>query len=78
MMRDTPRTFVGTVAFRLDGPIQPAVVGAALSVGLELVPGVQVAELDVAAGILVVIAERPADRGDVVAALSRLGCPVSA
>lgn len=77
MMRDTPRTFVGTVVLRLDGPIQPAVVEAALSEGLELVPGVLVSELDVAAGTLMVTAERPADRGDVVAALSWLGCPVS-
>lgn len=77
MMRDTPRTFVGTVALRLDGSIQPTVVEAALSEGLELVPGVQVSELDLAAGTLMVTAGRPADRGDVVAALSRLGCPVS-
>lgn len=76
MMRDTPRTFVGTVVLRLEGQIFSEVVEAALSEGLEVVPGVQVSELDVAARTLMVTAERPADRGDVVAALSRLGCPV--
>jgi hypothetical protein len=75
MMRDTPRTFVGTLALRLERPIGPEVIEA-LAETPELVPGVRISDLDVAAGTLMVTAERPTDRGDVVAALDYLGCPV--
>lgn len=76
MMRETPRTFVGTVTFRLEEQSLPEVVQAAFSEGFELLPGVEVSELDVTAGIVMVTAELPVDRGDVVAALGRVGCLV--
>ena len=75
MMRDTPRTFVGTVALRLEGPVTPAVRDA-LHEGLALLRGVRVSELDAGSGTLMVTAERPVDRAEVTAALCRLGCPV--
>ncbi|HET9649709.1 MAG TPA: hypothetical protein VFP34_15970 [Microlunatus sp.] len=76
MMRDTPRAFVGTVAFHIERWTLVDVIESAGSGGWELVPGVQVVELDVSAGTLMITAERPTDRGDVVAALCRLGCTV--
>ena len=75
MMRETPRTFVGTVALRLEGPIRPDVIDE-LSKSPELVPGVRISDLDASTGTLMVTAERPTDRGDVLAALAGLGCPV--
>ena len=75
MMRDTPRVFVGTVSLRLEEPVGPQLVEA-LADGLELVPGVRVAELDVASGTLMVTAGLPADHTDVVAALCSLRCRV--
>jgi hypothetical protein len=75
MMRDTPRTFVGTVVLPLEGPVAPESV-AGLCDGRELMPGVRVAELDLTTGTLMVTAERPADRADVVAVLASLRCHV--
>ena len=76
MMRDTPRTFVGSVVFLLEGPV-PEQASAAACSGVRRLPGISRCELDVAAGALVVTADRPVDRTDVVAVLDRVGCPVS-
>ena len=75
MMRDTPRTFVGTVAFQLDAVLCRHVAEVVRD-HPELLPGVRVADLDTAAGTLMVTAELPADRGEVIDALARLGCRV--
>ncbi|SFD00815.1 hypothetical protein SAMN04487968_12026 [Nocardioides terrae] len=75
MMRDTPRTFVGSVVLLLEAPVGrrtaedlPAAIGA--------LPGIVRCEVDVAAATLVVTAEDPVERADVVAAVERLGCRV--
>jgi hypothetical protein len=75
MMRETPRTFVGPVVFLLDGP---AGEGDWDLVHREVgrVPGVSFCGLDVAARTLVVTAEAPVDRTEVVALLDRLGLRV--
>ena len=75
MMRETPRTFVGTVTYRLEGTVDAKVLEA-LSERHELLPGVRVSEVDVPTATLLVTAEQPSDRSDVAAALARLGCRV--
>jgi hypothetical protein len=71
MMRDTPRTFVGPVAFLLDGPVCRHVTDE-----VRALPGIDRCDLDAAAGTLLVTAGAPVDRTDVVAVLDRLGCRI--
>lgn len=73
MMRGTPRTFVGTAVFVLDGPV-PARVSEAIGAEVGRMPGVGRCDLDLAAGVLLVTAEEPVDRADVLAVLDGLGC----
>lgn len=80
MMRDTPRIFIGTVTLRL----QAAVCGHLATELHErvracdaLLPGVRVSHFDSSNAVIMVTADRPADRAEVVAALHRLGCPVA-
>jgi copper chaperone CopZ len=75
MMRNTPRTFVGSVVFLLDGPVCGHVTDA-VHAALQRLPGIGSCRLDVRAGTLVVTAEAPVDRADVVEVLDRLGCAV--
>ena len=77
MMRDTPRTFVGSVVFLLDGPVGGH---AADVVRAEVgrLPGIGRCDLDPAEGTLLVTALAPVDRTDVVAVLDRLGWRVRA
>lgn len=75
MMRDTPRTFVGTVVFLLDGPVCAHITDAVQSQVGQL-PGVSRCALDVAAGTLLVTAQEPVDRTDVIAILDTVGCRV--
>jgi len=74
MMRNTPRTFVGTVTFRLEDT--PGLDAGALAEGFGLMPDVRISEMDVGERTVLVTALRPTDRSDVVAALARLGCRV--
>lgn len=75
MMRDTPRTFVGSVVFLLDGPVCGHLADA-VQAHIGQLPGISRCTLDVAARTLLVTAEAPVDRTDVVAVLDRLGCRV--
>ena len=79
MMRETPRAFLGSVAFLLAGPpcshLTDAVVDAVVA-EVEALPGVSRCALDAAAGTLLVTAREPVDRTDVVTVLDRVGCPV--
>lgn len=77
MMRNTPRTFVGSVIFLLDGPVPPD-VAEAVRAEIGRRPGISRCELDAAAGTLLVTSDVPADRTDLIAALERIGCPVRA
>ncbi len=74
MMRDTPRTFVGTVTIR-TGEIS-AELAATLRAHDELAPGVTICDMDAEARTVMVTAQHPADRGEVAAALEALGCRV--
>jgi hypothetical protein len=75
MMRQTPRTFVGTVVFLLEEP-RCRRTTETISAEVGRLPGVSSCDLDVAAGTLMVTAAEPVDRSDVVAALDRLGCRI--
>jgi hypothetical protein len=77
MMRNTPRTFVGTVAFQLQEMVCRH-VAELVQAHTELLPGVRVADFDAAGGMLMVTAQVPADRSEVIDALARLGCRVRA
>jgi hypothetical protein len=75
MMRDTPRTFVGSVVFLLESPV-PAEVADLVCADLSRLPGISRCDLDAAAGSLLVSAEAPIDRSDILEVLDRLGCRV--
>ncbi len=75
MMRDTPRTFVGSVVFLLREPVCSHLVDD-VPAGILGLSGVSGCQLDPAAGVLVVTARDPVDRADVLATLDRLGCRV--
>jgi len=74
MMRNTPRTFVGTVTFRLEDTA--ALEPGTLTEGFDLMPEVRIAAADAGDGTVLVTAQRPTDRNEVLAALARLGCRV--
>jgi hypothetical protein len=75
MMRETPRTFVGTVMFLLDRPVCRHTTEA-VHAQIEQLPGISRCVLDATASTLLVTAHAPVDRADVVAVLDRLGCRV--
>ena len=75
MMRDTPRTFVGSVVFSLNGPVC-AHITEAVHTEVGQIPGVSRCILDPEAGTLLVTAQEPVDRTDVLAVLDRVGCRV--
>lgn len=77
MMRDTPRTFVGSVVFLLDGPVCCHITDAVHD-QIGQIPGIGRCVLDADAGTVLVTAAAPVDRTDVVAVLDRLGCRVRA
>ena len=73
MMRNTPRAFVGTVMFRLqDAPATG--VGETVERQVGNLPGVGFCGFDGAAGLLIVTAQEPVERAEVLAVLDRLGC----
>jgi hypothetical protein len=69
--------FVGSVVFVVDVPVGPHVRDA-IHAEIGRLPGISFCGLDDVAGTLVVTAETPVDRTDVVALLDRLGCRVRA
>ena len=75
MMRQTPRTFVGSVVLLLDGPIDPLAARRARDRVAEL-PGVRSCDLDPGSGSLVVTAVQPVDRSDVLDVVGECGCRV--
>ena len=75
MMKDTPRTFVGSVVLVLEGPVAAA-AAALVRAAIEHVDGISHCDVDASAGTVMVTAQRPVDRTDLVALLHRLGCHV--
>lgn len=74
MMTGTPRTFVGTTAFRVEG-LTCARCVAAVTTSITAVPGVGAVDVDPTTGMVTVSATGPVDRADVVTALARAGRP---
>ena len=77
MMQGTPRTFVGSTMFLLEGAVCVHVADDVRS-RVRAMPGVSACELDVPAGVLLVTAAAPVDRSDVLDVLRTTGCPVRA
>jgi hypothetical protein len=75
MMRNTPRTFVGTVVLLLDGPVCRHITDA-VHASVRALPGISRCQLDAAACTLVVTAEAPVDRAEIIEMLDGLGCQV--
>ncbi|MEO6142676.1 MAG: heavy-metal-associated domain-containing protein [Dermatophilaceae bacterium] len=72
MFNNTPRTFLGTTTFHVDGMTcqrcKAAVIGEIS--GLD---GVAMVTVDVATGTVTVLAEQPVDRVDVAGAVEKAG-----
>ena len=77
MMRNTPRTFVGTVVLLLEGPVCAHITDV-VHAAVRALPGISRCELDVSVGTLVVTAEAPVDLADIIDILDGLGCRVRA
>lgn len=75
MMRGTPHTFIGSVAFRLEGAVCSHLAEEARD-RLARVPGLAACDFDVDAATLVVTATAPVDRAEVLAVLDAAGCRV--
>lgn len=73
MMSSTPRTFVGTTTFRVDGMSCGHCVRAVTS-EISQVNGVRDVTVDLASGLATVTADRPVDRADVASAVEEAGC----
>ena len=72
MLSDTPRTFIGSTTFQVDGMTcahcRRAVVDEIAAVG-----GVESVTVDLASGTVTVTADRPVDRADIAAAVDEAG-----
>lgn len=74
-MRDTPRSFVGTVTLWLEQVPSPH-EQERLRAEIAALGGTRLGEFDEAAATVAVTADRPTDRSAVVRVLERAGCPV--
>jgi hypothetical protein len=75
MMRDTPRTFVGSVVFLLaDSP--PRETAERVRAALVALPSISGCDVDAVARSVLVTAREPVDRADVAAVLVAHGCSV--
>jgi hypothetical protein len=77
MMRGTPRTFVGPTLFTLERTVCVHVADD-VRTRIGAMPGISACELDIPARMLLVTAEAPVDRADVLDVLRTTGCPVHA
>ena len=75
MMRHTPRTFIGSVVFLLEDPLS-AETAELVRAHMRRIPGVNRCDHDIVSGALVVTADVPTDRNDIIEVLDRLGCRV--
>jgi len=72
MMRNTPRAFVGPAVFELERATCRH-IEADVSDQIGRVPGITRCELDRATGLLLVTAESPVERADILDILGRIG-----
>ena len=72
MFNNTPRMFLGTTTFHVDGVTCPR-CKRAVTDEISLLDGVAMVTVDVATGTVTVLANQPVDRVDVAAAVERAG-----
>lgn len=72
MLNDTPRTFVGPIAFRVEG-MTCRRCRDAVAEEVSRLPGVTEVVIDAATGTVRVLAGTPVDRVDVAAAVRAAG-----
>jgi copper chaperone CopZ len=72
MMNNTPRTFVGTTMFHVDG-MTCEHCKHAVTQEISQLDGVGLVTVDVATGTLTVGADKPIDRADITAAVAEAG-----
>ncbi len=72
MMSNTPRTFVGTANFVVNGMTCDHCTSA-VTAEVGRVPGVDEVAVDLASGRVTVVAETPVDRADIAAAVDEAG-----
>lgn len=77
MMRGTPRTFVGPTVFTVDGTFCIHIADD-VRTRIGAMTGISGVELDIPARILIVTAEAPVDRAEILDVLRTTGCPVRA
>lgn len=72
MFNNTPRTFLGTTTFHVDGMTCQR-CKLAVTDEISRVDGVGMVTVDVATGTVPVLADRPVDRVDVAGAVEKAG-----
>jgi copper chaperone CopZ len=72
MLSSTPRTFVGSTTFRVDG-MTCEHCRRAVTEEISAVAGVESVTVDLATGLVTVAATSPVDRADIAAALDEAG-----
>jgi hypothetical protein len=77
MMQGTPRTFVGPTVFTLEGAVCGHVADD-VRTRIGAISGIRGCEFDIPAGVLLLTAEAPVDRSDILDVLRITGCPVRA
>ena len=76
MLYDTPRTFVGSTTFTVNG-MTCAHCERAITQEISAVEGVESVTVDVASGTVTVNACTPVDRADIAAAVDEAGYTLS-
>jgi copper chaperone CopZ len=72
MLSGTPRTFIGSTTFQVNG-MTCAHCQRAVSEEIAAVAGVESVTVDLASGTVTVTADRPVDRADIAAAVDEAG-----
>ena len=72
MLFGTPRTFVGSTTFTVNG-MTCAHCERAITQEISAVDGVEAVTVDVASGTVTVTAAQPVDRADIAAAIDEAG-----
>ena len=77
MMSNTPRVFVGATTLLVAGMTSDAAVQT-VTAAMKIFPGVRVIAADRITGLVTLSADRPVNRADLTAAITRAGYTVLA
>ena len=72
MFDDTPRTFIGTTSFRVEGMISGHCEWV-VTTAIGALPGVDTVTVELSTGTVTVSAGQPLDRADIVTAVKEAG-----